>query len=138
MATQRNNRAFAAVFHNISPLTRESEIVLERIRLRFKLPADQLKLLEGDTPVIIKRHPDEALLKSLTEAFGQLGAVVWVQDVSEDQPFRDRRSDGRRCSNERRASYRRTLAIPERRMGSGRRRDDFGHGGRDSWQGLVV
>jgi len=138
MATQRNNRAFAAVFHNISPFTRESEMVLDRIRVRFKLPAEQLKLLEGETPVIIKRHTDVGLLQSLTEAFRQLGAVVWVQGISDDQTYNDRRGDGRRCSNERRGSYRRTLAIPERRMGSGRRRDDFGHGGRDSWQGLVV
>lgn len=129
---------YGVIFHNTCPRTRESEIVLERIRQRFRLAQNNLTLLSQEEPVVVKRLEHRGVALKLQDVLSTLGAVAWVQELSSGESFKDRRQDRRRVLADRRSAYRHTLSVPERRFGGGRRRSDFGIGGRENWRGLVV
>ncbi|MBB6523512.1 hypothetical protein [Pseudoteredinibacter isoporae] len=129
---------YAVIFHNTCPQNRESELVLERIRMRFGLNGENLSILAQGAPVIVKRHADLVVAKNLQKLLACLGAVSWIQKVRRGTEYRDRRAQKRRQIPDRRTAYRHTLSIPERRFGGGRRRTDIGITGREYWRGLVV
>lgn len=129
---------YALIFHNTCPQSRESELVLERIRKRFKLNSGKLAILSQGSPVVVKRHSELAVVNKLRDMMVHLGAVVWTQELAKDAEYSDRRCLKRRQMPDRRSAYRHTLAIPERRFGGGRRRSDIGISSREYWRGLVI
>lgn len=133
-----NDIEYAVIFHNTCPQGRESELVLERIRKRFRLETGKLAILSQGSPVVVKRHTELAVVNKLRDMMLQLGAVVWTQELANGAEFSDRRSLKRRQMPDRRSAYRHTLSVPERRFGGGRRRSDIGISSREYWRGLVV
>ncbi|MCV6625255.1 MAG: hypothetical protein OIF38_04115, partial [Cellvibrionaceae bacterium] len=60
---------YGLIYHNICPRTRESEMLLERVRQRFGLDSRGLKLMAGAAPVLVKRLVQRSEASYLKDIF---------------------------------------------------------------------
>ncbi len=102
----------------------EASVIRERIKAKFKLSERVMESLSTGLPIVVKKNVEIEEAERFDTAIKEAGGVCWVQPMSIDQKFHDRRDDQRRQRNDRRVRYRGSSILPDRRAGVGRRSDD--------------
>jgi hypothetical protein len=95
-----------------------------KLKACFHLNDSQLKLLCSGVPVVVKKNLPLAEAQRFESAIKQAGATCWLQEMSPDEVHYERRQNKRRLLLDRRATYRGSSILPDRRSNTGRRRED--------------
>ena len=102
----------------------EAGIVRDNLQKTFGLKPKHIVALSSGRPVVIKKRInfDEAL--RYKAAVDSAGGVAWVQELGSDGTHIERRQTGRRQLKDRRAVFRASSILPDRRQSCGRRSTD--------------
>lgn len=98
--------------------------VYDNLRLTFGLKESQLEKLSCGNPVVIKKKIDLSEAERYRQVITAAGGVAWIQELGEDGEHRERREQRRRVVRDRRAIYRASAILPDRRQNRGRRTTD--------------
>ncbi|MGQ9425911.1 hypothetical protein ACXYTJ_05090 [Gilvimarinus sp. F26214L] len=102
----------------------EADLVRGRVRRRFRLSDRAFARITSGSPVVVKRCRELEEARRYLSVIRALGAVCWIQLSEDDGRHVERRSIQRRALLDRRAIYRGSSILPDRRGGCGRRSSD--------------
>lgn len=90
----------------------------------FNLKQQHLTRLASGDPVVIKKQVNRDTAEKYRDAVVRAGGVAWIQALGADGRHYERRQGQRRKLFDRRAFYRISAMVPDRRVGSDRRSVD--------------
>lgn len=102
----------------------EAAIVKDNLQKTFGLKPDHLQKLASGKPVVIKKQVNFDEANRYKAAVDSAGGVAWVQELGPDGEHVERRQSGRRQLKDRRAVFRASAILPDRRQNCGRRSTD--------------
>lgn len=89
--------------------------VMSNLTNIFQLNFQAQTHLASGNPVVIKHHIDRDMAKRYISAIENAGGCCWVQELSVHGKHRERRSDQRRSSSDRRGTLLASSIQPDRR-----------------------
>lgn len=98
-----------------------------KLRHKFGLNQRALNVLCSGVPVVVKKDVSLDEARKFEQAIKESGGVCWIQEATRGSGFHERRSLHRRDFVERRALYRGSAILPDRRLSIGRRTQDQTH-----------
>ena len=101
-----------------------AELFRDQVRKRFKLNTEQLNRLSTGLPVVVKKRISYEEAQTFRLAIKNAGGVCWVQELGADGKHFERRQGDRRGAMSRRAAFRASSKLPDRRRSKGRRSTD--------------
>ncbi len=103
----------------------EAQASYQQIQDTFQLSEQAIRQLQSQKPVPIKQNTNRETAQTICELMNSLGATCWLQEMSADEAFFDRREEKRRQQFDRRQHYRSSSIQPDRRHDCGRRSTDI-------------
>lgn len=105
-----------------------AELARENLKRTFGLNDHMLSTLSCGMPIVVKKGVSLDEAQKFEGAIKDSGGVCWIQEMSPDGNFHERRHEMRRQSLDRRGNFRGSSILPDRRYGIGRRSlDHRGH-----------
>ena len=101
-----------------------AELFRDQVRKRFKLDTEQLTRLSTGLPVVVKKKISYQEAVVYHAAIKKAGGVCWIQELGSNGRHFERRQSERRKSVHRRAAFRASSKLPDRRRSRGRRSTD--------------
>ncbi|MGH1472270.1 MAG: hypothetical protein ACRBCS_13850 [Cellvibrionaceae bacterium] len=102
----------------------EAKTASKKLQQTFGLAESHIEKMSSGEPVVIKKQVDLEEANRYQEAVKKAGGVAWIQEVGEDGFHQERRKGARRVTLDRRAVYRASSILPDRRGSCGRRSTD--------------
>ena len=119
-----SNKAYEVVYIDKFPDLATAEVARENLRKTFGLNDHMLSTLASGIPIVVKKDVSLDEAQRFEGAIKGSGGMCWIQEMSPDGGFHERRHEYRRHQLDRREVIRGSSIVPDRRMGVGRGTDD--------------
>jgi len=119
-----SSKAYEVVYIDKFSDVASAELARENLKRTFGLNDQMISALSCGVPIVVKKGIcwDEA--QKFEHAIKHSGGVCWVQEMSPEGGFHERRYEFRRHKLDRRETVRGSSILPDRRYGLGRRSDE--------------
>lgn len=118
------HKAYEVVYIDKFSDMASAELARENLRRTFGLNDHMLSALSCGMPIVVKKGISLDEAQKFEHAIKGSGGVCWIQEMSPDGSFHERRHEARRHTLDRRGSFRGSSILPDRRYGMGRRSAD--------------
>lgn len=119
-----SNKAYEVVYIDKFSDPATAELTRENLRKAFGLNDHMLSTLASGVPIVVKKDVSLDEAERFEHAIKGSGGVCWIQEMSPDGGFHERRHEYRRHTTDRRGIVRGSSILPDRRLTMGRRTDD--------------
>jgi hypothetical protein len=120
-----SSKAYEVVYIDKFSDMASAELARESLKRTFGLNDQVISTLSSGVPIVVKKDISWEEAQKFEQAIKHSGAMCWVQEMSPDGGFHERRHELRRSALDRRETVRGSSILPDRRYGIGRRSDEI-------------